>query len=66
MPAELVGVEVEARPVDRPALPSGGPHLPHVAVLGRPVAGRTSYARCSVSWPRAVTSSTCGRPVRSR
>jgi len=41
MPAELAGLEVEARPV--PARP-GHAHLPHVAVLGRPVAGRIRYS----------------------
>ena len=39
MPAELVGHEVEARPVtDQPP-----GHLPHVGVLARSVAGRTSH-----------------------
>ena len=34
-PAALAGTEIEARPVDRPE----PRHLPHVAVLGRPVPG---------------------------
>jgi hypothetical protein len=41
MPAELDGSEVEARPV--PA-PPAGVHLPHVAVLPRPVAGRVDHS----------------------
>ncbi|HEU5269248.1 MAG TPA: hypothetical protein VFU36_04925 [Jatrophihabitans sp.] len=41
MPAELAGSEVEARPV---AVRPGRPHLPHVAVLPRPVAGGVRYS----------------------
>jgi len=49
MPAELAGHEVEARPVTaRP----GHPHLPHVAVLGRPVAGRIRYSAVFGELPR--------------
>ncbi|MDQ1738771.1 MAG: hypothetical protein QOE53_423 [Pseudonocardiales bacterium] len=37
MPAELVGTEIEARPVAGPAFDGyAGGHLPHVAVLARP------------------------------
>ncbi len=41
MPAELAGMEVEARPAE--GMPDGH-HLPHVSVLARSAAGRLSYS----------------------
>jgi hypothetical protein len=45
MPAELVGAEVEARPVAGAAFESyDGGHLPHVAVLARPAGREVQYS----------------------